>query len=440
MKKNLARFLSLKIFAVIHALTAASMLSAMVANASDEAGNIIVLTGGRVIDGTPAAPLEDAVVIIEGNLIKKVGSRASTEFPPTAEIIDIAGGTILPGLIDSHTHFTFYRPNPAEFDDDALAALRASDILREALNSGITLVRDVGGRHHVPIALKLAMENEYIQGSRFVVSGQIIGITGSHGSKFELMQPPKLLLESDSPGEWLKHIRQNMKLGADFIMVAPPFTFEEVQLAAQEAHRFGVLIAAEGAGYVVGPPAQTGSYPYPGTRVVEYAVRAQVDVIEHLYPMEEADGIRKLMKEQGTIVVPTISASERHAGERWTNPTETDHQWQVTAADIENQFRKMHSAGVKMAVGTDAIGSHRGQISNFYRRELELFVSWGFSPHQTIQAATRIGAEASGVDQKLGTIESGKIADLIVVAGNPLDDITILTTPKLVMKNGVVIH
>jgi imidazolonepropionase-like amidohydrolase len=229
-------------------------------------------------------------------------------------------------------------------------------------------------------------------------------------------------------------------MGVDFIVIAPPYTFDEIKLATEEAHRFGVMIAAEGAGNVIGPPAQTGSYEYPGTRVVEHAVRARVDVIEHLYPMEEADQVRQLMKKQGTIVVPTVAASERHAGPRWAKPTENDVRWKVTAADFEDMFRKMHAAGVKMSAGTDATGAHRGQIAKFYARELELFVQWGMTPHQAIQSATRIGAETVGLGAKLGTLEPGKLADLIVVPGNPLNDVTSVTRPRMVMKDGVMVR
>ena len=412
----------------------------LVPSVSGQETSVTALTGGRIIDGTPDPPIEDGVVIVEGNTIVTVGKRSTVEVPASAQVIDVSGSTILPGLADSHTHLTFFRAHPAEFEDDSLVALRASAILRDALDAGITLVRGVGGRNYVPIGLKHALAKGYIEGSRFVTCNQIVGITGSHGSKFELMLPPKILLQSDSPLEWRRHIRQNLKMGADFVMVAPPYTFEEIELAVKEAHGFGVLIGAEGAGYVIGPAAQTGSYAYPGTRTVEYAVRAQVDIVEHLHPMENEDAVREMMRRQGTIVVPTVSASERLAGERWTHPTEQDRRWHTTAQEVEDRFRKMYASKVKMAVGTDAIGSHQGQIAAFYTRELELFMKWGYSAHEVIQAATRIGAEASGLGAQLGTLEPGKWADLIVIPGNPFEDITLLTQPTLVMKNGVIVR
>jgi imidazolonepropionase-like amidohydrolase len=252
-----------------------SLALLVAALAPSEQPAVVALFGSQVLDGTGGPPIADGVVLVEGNKIVAVGPRTRVSIPAGARRLDARGGTILPGLTDLHTHAAYFVPNPRDFEDDSLNALRASAILRQALDSGITLVRDAGARHYVSIGLKHAIAKGYIEGPRFVVCGNIVGITGAHGSENELMLPPKVLLESDSPYEWRKHIRKNFKMGADFVKVTSPFTLEEIQIAAEEAHNFGARIAVDAAFQV-----------YKGMMMVEHAVTAGADTIEHLYPMK----------------------------------------------------------------------------------------------------------------------------------------------------------
>lgn len=404
-------------------------LTASEAAVRAQGAHILAIVGARIIDGTPAPAISDGVVVLEGNRIRTVGSRAEISIPADAQVIEANGSTVLPGLADLHGHSTYFIPSPRAFEDDALSALRASAIFGQALDAGITLMRDSGARNSTGFALKRAIEEGYIEGPRFVICNQIVSSTGGHGSGGELMVRPKWLVESDSPGEWRKHIRQNFKMGADYVKVTPPYTLEEVQIAAEEAHNFGSLLAVDATGQ-----------DYPGWMLVEHAVVAGADTIEHLAPMKNEDKVIEMMQEQGTIVVPTLESRRRRAETRWQSFTEREIQSKTTSKDYEDRFRKMHAAGIPMALGTDINGPDQGQIGVFYGDELQIWLDWGYSAHELLQAATRIGAEAAGLEEQLGTLEPGKLADLIVVPGDPLEDISTVTRPDLVIKDGVIIR
>ncbi len=204
------------------------LFPAISSSARAQAKPVLAIAGAQVVDGTSAPPIPDGVVIVEGNRLRAVGPRSEIDIPPGARVIEATGSTILPGLADLHGHSTFFIPSPRDFEDDALSALRAAAIFRQALDAGITLVRDSGARNTTAAALKRAIEEGYLEGPRFVICNNIVSSTGGHGSDGELMLRPKWLAESDSPGEWRKHIRQNFKMGADYVKVTPPYTFEEV--------------------------------------------------------------------------------------------------------------------------------------------------------------------------------------------------------------------
>jgi imidazolonepropionase-like amidohydrolase len=397
--------------------------------ATSQSNSVLVIAGAQIVDGTAAPPIQDGVVIIEGNRIRTVGPRSGIEIPAGARVIEARGATILPGLADLHGHSTFFIPSPRDFEDDALSALRAAAILRQALDAGITLVRDSGARNTAGAALKHAIEEGYIEGPRFVICNNIVSSTGGHGSDGELMLRPKWLSESDSPEEWRKHIRWNFKMGADYIKVTPPYTFDEVRLAAEEAHNFGARLAVDATGQ-----------DYPGWMLMEHAVAAGADTIEHLAPMKDEAKVIAMMRERRTIVVPTLESRRRRAETQWKTTTEREIASRTTSKDYEDRFRKLHAAGIRMAIGTDINGQDQGQIGLFYQDELQIWLDWGYSAHEVIQAATRVGAEAAGLDEELGTLEPGKLADAIVVPGDPLQDITVVTRPVMVIKDGKVIR
>jgi imidazolonepropionase-like amidohydrolase len=393
------------------------------------ASGVLAIVGGKVIDGTSRPPIENGVVLVEGTEIVAVGARSEVAIPADALVLDASGASVLPGLADLHTHATHFIASPRAFEDDALSALRAAAILRQALDSGITLVRDAGARNYTAAALKRAIEEGYIEGPRFVIANQIVGVTGGHGTEGDRMEKPKWLRESDSPYEWRKSIRQNFKMGADYVKVTPPFTRDEIALAVEEAHNFGARIAVDAAGQA-----------YPGMMMVEHAVEAGADTIEHLAPMKNEDRVIALMKERGTIVVPTLHATRRFAGERWDSPTERDARELTRPGDYEHRFRKLHAAGVPMAIGTDAGGKDQGEIGAFYAEEILRWISWGYEAHAALQAATRVGAEAAGLADRVGTLEPGKWADVIVVEGDVLAAPATVVRPQWVILNGEVVR
>lgn len=389
----------------------------------------IAIVGGKIIDGTARPPIENGVVVVEGNEIRAVGPRSEVSIPERARILDASGSSVLPGLTDLHIHATHFIASPRAFEDDAMSALRAAAILRQALDSGITLVRDAGARNNTATALKRALAQGYIEGPRLVICGQIVGVTGGHGTEGDLMETPKWLRESDSPYEWRKNIRQNFKMDADFVKVTPPFTRAEIEIAAEEAHNFGARIAVDAAGQ-----------GYPGMMMVEHAVGAGADTIEHLAPMKNEDQVIAMMKERGTIVVPTLHASRRFAGERWDRPTERDTLELTRPEDYEHRFRKMHAAGVPMAIGTDTGGKDQGEIGSFYAEEIRRWIGWGYTAHEVLQSATRVGAEAAGLDERLGTLAPGKWADILVVEGDVLADPAAVVHPDWVLLDGKIVR
>jgi imidazolonepropionase-like amidohydrolase len=233
-------------------------------------------------------------------------------------------------------------------------------------------------------------------------------------------------------------------LGADFIKVTGPFTFEEIKLAAAESHRLGSRLAVH-----------AGGIHDDDMMLVEYAVQAGADIIEHLYPMKNEAKVIGMMVKQHTVVVPTLANFRRFSLNalngiddprivpmlgQWSHPTEADIRRKLTPPDFKHRFEELHRAQVGMAIGTDVGGKHQGQIGDFFNEELQLFVDWGYSPLETIAAATRVGADAAGLSAMVGTLEPGKFADVIVVPRNALTKITSITNPTVVILNGRVVR
>ena len=417
-----------------------ALASAAAMPAQDESRPPLVVIGERLIDSTGAPSKPGYAVVIEGNRITQVGPKNQIRIPDGAQVIEVPGTTVLPGLVDAHTHPAFFLPHPRDFEDDSLCALRGTALLKQALDNGITLVRDLGGRNNVAIGLKLAIQKGYLEAPRLVVANQVMASTGAHGGEFELMLPEKVMVPSDSPGEWRRNIRKNFALGADFTKVTPPFTAEEVQVAVETTHSLGALISVHAGGRKGGKPVASGWYADWDMMMVEWAVAAGADIIEHLYPMKNEAQVIEMMKRQGTLIVPTVSTSRRGARESWDKPSEDDNRFQLSGKHFEDRFRKMHQAGIPMAIATDVEGQYQDKIAGFYNDELKQFMAWGYSAIEVLQAATHVGAMTAGMADSVGTLEVGKLADVIVVPGNPLDDITVVTRPILVIKDGEILR
>jgi imidazolonepropionase-like amidohydrolase len=343
----------------------------------------------------------------------------------SGEVIDLTGKTVLPGLINCHEHITFKRyhgtfqemmrwPMARFYFHSACSAL-------VSLREGITTVRDIGGKDHINIALKRAIEDGILIGPRMVVDGQPICMTGGHGHE--------LCREADGPDEVRKAAREQLKAGADFIKVmasggfvsrgtdqptAPQLTVEEMRAAFEEAHKAGK---------------RTTTHAHPPV-AIQAAIEAGVDCIEHGALLDERTA--DLMASKGVFLDPTLSAL-RITAERGLEMGRPRWLVEVSKEKIPYQmdtFRKAVRAGVKIVTGVDSIGE--------IVMELQLLMEGGLSAMEAILAATKTASQCLDLADEIGTIEVGKLADLIVVDGDPLADIATLRDIKMVMKEGTI--
>jgi len=370
-----------------------------------------VITGARLIDGTGSPPVKDAVIVIMRGKFASVGTKGEVSVPKNAEVIDVKGKTVIPGLIDAHVHF-MYPPTQMEFllRNDAIDAYRAAHYLHRQLMGGITTVRDVSAVNNVATMAKKAFKAGLFVGSRPIVVE--VGINGTNPAGKYWGG------EADGPHEFRKLVRENLKAGADLIKILPPYSREEMKAAIEETHAHEKLITV-----------------HNDPRFVQWAVELGADCIEHAGSM--SDDLIQMMAEKDIYCVPTLTINlllwkpnkyidfEESELKDYQSPEET--------------FRKMKEAGIKMAVGTDAIFHYVKELPGMYFEEIELFVKNGYTPMEAIMAATKIGAEVSDAADMLGTIEKGKIADLLVIEGDPLEDIRNLRNVKVIIQDGKIV-
>lgn len=397
----------------------------------------LVIAAARVIDGTGRSPIADAAVVVEDRRVTYVGSAAEAPNPPGAQRITHAGKSILPGLIDAHLHLTgdttsdvyrrFLTP------EQPYRVIKAGMHAATMLAAGFTTVRDIG----LPgpgLALREAVRDGLIEGPRILTAVAALGQTGGHADWHVFPYawvkdgPFPRGLMVDGPDACRRAVRLVLREGADLVKLflesggvtntpedlhaAPEFTDEELKAIIEEAHRRGVRVAAH---------AKSAS-------VIRRAVEFGVDTIEHgdLAPTDR--DVFELMAERNVVLVPTLSLYfwVSTEGERWgIFKGGRDAAARLLPAR-QAMVRAAVKDGVKIAVGTDT-GHSMGLGRN--AKELELLVDAGLSPMAALHAATRTAAEALGLADELGTIEPGKLADLIVVEGDPLNDITELLKP-----------
>lgn len=389
----------------------------------------MLLINGTVIDGRGKV-LERGYVAVENETIVRVGTRFKGSLKGYQRVIELAGQCLLPGLIDCHVHLTSQGeadPVPqVKMDSDALAALRAGANAEKTLKSGFTTVRDCGAKSDVVIALRSAIEQGLATGPRIVAAGRALCMTGGHGWWCGR--------EVDGPQEARKGVREVIKAGADFVKFiatggimtegiavgVPQLDYDELAAGIQEAKK------AE---------KKTGAHAH-GAEGIKNAVRAGIDSIEHAFLADEES--ISMMQAAGTFLVPTVSPIHLVV-EKGTRAGIPDYivakSLQVLNA-AEESFKAAHSAGLKIALGTDA-----GMPFNYHgenHQELAAMVRLGLSPEEAIMAATSQAAELLGLADKVGTLVAGKEADLVVVEGNPLEDISSLKKEaiKLVVKKG----
>ncbi|MEW5900273.1 MAG: amidohydrolase family protein [Acidobacteriota bacterium] len=379
---------------------------------------VIALVGGTLIDGNGGSPLPNAVVLIEGQKIKAVGSAAATKIPDKARKIDVSGRWILPGLIDCHIHTT-YPYNETEFftDTESLATLRALHVMDMYLRSGVTSIRDVGSPVASMQALLAGASFGYIDSIRLFACGNLITVTGGHGDGL------KAALAADGPWAWRKAVREMAKAGFGHIKISPTFTLEEAQAAVDEAKTLGLRITAHGGGL-------SDTTPTTMTRI---AVQAGAQCIEHLNEM--TDDVLDLMAQKGVYNVPTLSVYRELYKAKKVPPVLIEKRgW--SQAMHETLFKKARERKIIMGIGTDAVGEFMKLYPGVYFTEMKYFVELGASPMETIVAATKNGAIILGKADELGTVESGKLADIQVIKADPLKSLDALGKPEIVIVNG----
>ncbi|WP_435355355.1 amidohydrolase family protein [Emticicia sp. SJ17W-69] len=396
-----------------------------------------VIKAGKLFDSEKGIFIDNQIIIIKNNLISEVGSNL--KIPANAKVIDLSKQTVLPGLIDCHTHITGQPENYMEdlFRKSSIdVAISAHIYTKRTLEAGFTTCRDVGANDYVDVALKRAIDAGKVIGPRLFVSGPFIGATGSHGdlSGFSpYVHIQQISTVADGVDEIRKKVRMNIKYGADLIKFGatagvlteeesvggPQYSQEEMNVMVDEAKMWGKKVAAHA----------------HGTEGIKRAVKAGVASIEHGSFIDD-EGI-ELMKQKGTYLVADIYNDDYILAEytKLGFPQKIIDKEKLVGRTQRENFQKAVKAGVKIAFGTDAgVYPHGDNAKQFY-----YMVKFGLTPVQAIQSATINAADLIGVKDKIGSISVGKFADIVAVDGDPIADITLLEKKLIfVMKDGIV--
>jgi imidazolonepropionase-like amidohydrolase len=397
---------------------------------------------GKLIDGIANEPMSEMTLILEGKIITEI-ERGYVPVPADATYFDLKNRTVLPGLMDMHVHLEMEQ-NRSSYGErftknESYIAFRAYQFGLKTLNAGFTTVRDLGGEG-ANISLRNAINDGLVQGPRIFTAGKMISITGGHGdpsngSKEALWESPGMSDGvADSPDDCRKEVRNQIKRGADCIKIAvtggvlslardglrPSFSFEEIQAVIAAANDAGVTVAAHA----------------HGDEGMRRAVEAGVTSIEHGSFMSEST--MDLMIKKGTWYVPTLLAARSVADSAKAKgffPPMVAKKALEVCPQIQITFGKAYRKGVKIAFGTDSGVSPHGKNA----LEFQYMVEFGMPPMAAIKAATVNCAELLRIRDRLGSLEKGKIADIIAVENDPIQDITTLQRVKFVMKEGVLI-
>jgi imidazolonepropionase-like amidohydrolase len=424
-------------------------LSFFVATVSFAADNVIALKAAHLFDGKSKSLISNGVVLVQGNKITDVGSNVP--IPADAKVIDLGDATLSPGFMDAHTHLTLdYSGNYNERrlkELDKNVSEMAFDCLphaRATIEAGFTTVRDVGSRvknnhDHMDVALRNAINKGIVVGPRMLVAAGGIGATGGHfdptnGFRDMLFgrEPDWTDGIADGPDEIRKAVRHEVKMGADVIKAAvsggvlsltdevdtPQFTPAEMAALVDETHRLRKKVAVH----------------CHGDQAGRDAVNAGVDSIEHGSFLKPET--LTLMKQKGTFLVPTLLATE-YIIPRLTAYPEAVQAKAKAAADARSEmFRNAVKMGVKIGFGTDAAVFPHGQNA----KEFALMTGLGMAPIDALRSATSMDADLLGLAQKIGTLEKGKLADIIAMPGDPTQDINETERVSFVMKDGKIIR
>jgi imidazolonepropionase-like amidohydrolase len=394
-----------------------------------------LVRAGSLLDVKTGKLLDSQTLIVVGDTIQSIAPSAQVPAQPGDAVIDLSGLTVLPGLIDVHTHLTFntnFDPYYTLTQTDAKEAINGVVNARATLLAGITSVRNVGADGYTDVDLRDAINSGQVIGPHMQVSGPLIGITGGHCD--DDLLPFRFHAAGDGVADGIAQVqhmvRQNIKYGADLIKIcatggvlsrgddpqASQYTLEEMQAIVADAHRLGRRVAAHA----------------HGAQGIFWATEAGVDSIEHGSYIDDA-GIAA-MKKHGTYLVPTLYLED------WMvqngNLPPFSHQKMVAISAVAKQnIKHAIDAGVKIAMGTDAAVYPHGLNAH----ELDVYVNQlGMAPLAALQTATVNAADLMGWTAKTGSLEPGKWADIIAVEKNPIDDVRTLQNVKFVMKAGVV--
>lgn len=397
----------------------------------EESSRIKALIDMRIIDAKNEEPIEKGTIIIRDNIITEIGKRTKVDIPKGTKIINLEGKTVMPGLIDVHCHVTFFHGDPRVYtlnEPDALVALRATQNFKTLLETGVTTIRDTGGLREVPNVLKKALRLKLISGPRYYHPGRIITNTGGHGWKVSELVDGKL--------EIIRAIRNRFPEKAykcDFIKLTwnlpSGYTHEEIKAAIETTHKYGKKIAI---------------HAYQ-KETVRACIKYGADTIEHGWEVDS--GIISLAIKNKTIIVPTVywvwrplfdknfeDIMGKFYGKDYIKMylAKKKIHWKI----IMDHLKPYVAAGGMIAMGTDS-GGFPVDFNNA-PDELLTYKELGLTPFQIIQAGTINGARAIGIENKTGTLEKGKWADMIVLDGNPLEDLKALKRVKMVILNGKV--
>ena len=403
---------------------------------------VTVIHAGRFIDGKSNQLSREVTLRVDGKRITGVSAGYAT--PAEGEsLIDLKEYTLLPGLMDVHTHLSSqfsaksyeeqFRMNPADY------AFRMVGYTEKTLMAGFTTVRELGDRHNLSVSMRNAIDKGWVKGPRIYAAGKSLATTGGHadptnGLAAELMgDPGPKHGVVNGLEDARKAVRQRYKDGADLIKITatggvlsvaksgdnPQFLEEEIRAIVDCARDYGFHVAAHA----------------HGAEGMKRAIRAGVISIEHGTLMD--DEVMDLMKKHGTYLVPTLMAGAWVAEKAEIDgffPELVRPKARTIGPKIKDTFARAYKAGVKIAFGTDSGVSAHGDNA----QEFAIMVDAGMPPMEAIQSATRVAAELLGVQEELGTLEVGKLADVVAVPGNPLEDISVLERVAFVMKEGVV--
>lgn len=401
---------------------------------------VLAIKADRLLTGDGREILS-AVVVITGERITAVGKAADVRIPAGTKIIDLKGHTLMPGFMDAHTHL-------ASIDDDggdlavlketpAHGAIYATINARKTLEAGFTTVREAGSLGYVDVALRDIINRGLTPGPRIHASGPSLGTTGGHADVngwSPLLNLPGTGAIVNGEDEFRKQVRLNKKYGVDHIKIvatggilsvgdavgAPQMTNEELTAAVSEAKRLGLKVMA---------------HAHAGEGLMA-AVKAGVASIDHGSLVDD-EAIAE-MKQRGTYLVPTLIILEEivRDGEKKGVPPYALAKARAIAAERRVRLRAAYQAGVLFALGTDATSNIHGRNGEEFKYMVDIL---GATPMDAITIGTLNTAKLLGVEKDLGTLAAGKLADMVAVPGNPLNDISLLAHPDFVMKGGAVV-